>query len=136
MKVTLRPPAVSDTEICGRIVYEAFKDIAERHGFSAIFSSVEAATRVAKLFIDLPAIHSLVAEADGRVTGAVFLDEGDEIRSIGLIAVDPAAQGRGIGRRLIEDALDRARGAAGVRLVRVSYNTLAMALYASLGFEV
>src|SRR5206468_2157821 len=56
--------------------------------------------------------------------------------SVALIAVDPAVQQRGIGRRLMEAALERTRGAAGVRLVQEAYNTLAMSLYASLGFEV
>jgi GNAT superfamily N-acetyltransferase len=122
--------------VCGRIIYEAFQQIAEAHGFPPSFQSLEAATRVATFFIGLEAIHSLIAESDGRVAGAVFLDEGDEIRGVALIAVDPAVQRRRIGRRLMEAALARARGAAGVRLVQEAYNTLALALYASLGFEV
>lgn len=91
---------------------------------------------MATFFIGLEAIHSLIAESDGRVAGAVFLDEGDEIRGVALIAVDPAVQRRRIGRRLMEAALARARGAAGVRLVQEAYNTRALALSASLGFEV
>ena len=45
MNVTIRAAAVADTEACGRIIYEAFKGIAERHGFPPHFPSVEIATR-------------------------------------------------------------------------------------------
>jgi hypothetical protein len=81
-------------------------------------------------------ISGLVAEHDGRPVGSVFVDEGDVIQGVALIAVDPSVQQRGVGRRLMEAALERTRGAAGVRLVQEAYNTLAMSLYASLGFEV
>ena len=134
--VTLRRAVAADVAACARIVYDAFTAIGEAHRFPPSFPSLEAATRVSKFFIDLPAIWSLIAEHDGRPVGAVFVDEGDEIRGVALIAVDPAVQQRGIGRRLMEAALERTRGAAGVRLVQEAYNTLAMSLYASLGFEV
>jgi GNAT superfamily N-acetyltransferase len=134
--VTLRRAVPADVAACARIVYDAFKSIGEAHRFPPSFSSLDAATRVSKFFIDLPAIWSLVAEHDGRLVGAVFLDEGDAIRGVALIAVEPSVQQRGVGRRLMEAALERARGGAGVRLVQEAYNTLAMSLYASLGFEV
>lgn len=81
-------------------------------------------------------MHCLVAEQDGQVVGAIFLNEGDEIRAGGLIGVDPKVQRRGIGRQLMEAGLARARGAASVRLVQEAVNTHAMGLYAALGFEV
>jgi ribosomal protein S18 acetylase RimI-like enzyme len=51
-----------------------------------------------------------------------------------FLGVAPAAQGRGIGRRLMEAMLERADGAVGARLT--TGNPVALALYASLGFEV
>jgi GNAT superfamily N-acetyltransferase len=134
--ITLRPAVAGDAEACGRAAYAAFKEVDERHGFAPAFPSVEVATRVARLFIDLPAIHGIVAEVDGRVAGSVFLDEGDPIRSVGLVSVDPSAQARGVGRRLLEAALARAGDAIGVRLVQEPFNTGALGLYASLGFVV
>lgn len=134
--VTLRRALASDVDACGRIIHDAFREVAERHGFPPAFHSVEAATRVIKLFVDLPVLVNWVAEVEGRVVGSISLDEGDEIRAVALVAVDPSVQGRGVGRRLMKAALERARGAAGVRLVQEAYNRLAMALYASLGFEV
>jgi GNAT superfamily N-acetyltransferase len=136
MGVEFRRAVVADAEVCGGIIYDAFKDIADRHGFPPTFSSIEVGTRVAKLFIGLPAIHSLIAESDGRTVGAIFLDEGDPIRGVAIVAVQPSFQRRGIGRALMEAALERARSAAGVRLVQEAYNAPSMGLYASLGFEV
>ncbi|MEK7715119.1 MAG: hypothetical protein AAB387_06660 [candidate division NC10 bacterium] len=56
----------ADVEVCGRIIYDAFKDIAERHGFPPAFASVEVGARVAKLFIGLPAIWSFLPGASRR----------------------------------------------------------------------
>lgn len=136
MSVDLRPAVGADDEACGRLIYEAFKGIADRHGFPPAFPSIEVALRVARLFIGLPAIYSLVAVSAGRVAGVIFLDEGDPIRGVATVAVHPSVQGQSIGRTLMEAALERARGAAGVRLVQEAYNTQAMGLYASLGFSV
>lgn len=136
MAVELRPPVDTDVEACGRVIHEAFRDIADRHGFPPAFASVEAGTRVARLLLGLPAIWTRVAESEGRVIGLIFLDEGDPIRGIAIVAVDPSSQLRGTGRALMRAALERARGAAGVRLVQEAYNTHALGLYASLGFEV
>src|SRR5690606_34813907 len=67
--------------------------------------------------------------------GSNFLLEHDAIRGVGPITIDPACQGRGIGRRLMEAVIDRGRGALGIRLVQDAFNTASMSLYASLGFE-
>ena len=136
MNVTLRPLGHTDLDASAHIVHRAFTDIAERHGFPPSFPTIDVATRVVRLFLDIPVIVGLGAEMNGRLAGALFLDEGDEIRSVVVVAVDPASQRRGIGRQLMEAALERARGAAGVRLVQEGYNVHALALYASLGFEV
>jgi ribosomal protein S18 acetylase RimI-like enzyme len=133
--ITLRRAVAADAQACASILHEAFVGIATQHGFPSSFPSIEVAGRVAEHFLRIPAIHSLVAETGGRVAGVVFLDEGDPIAGVAAIAVDPALQGQGIGRRLMRAALERARGAVGVRLVQEAYNTGALALYASLGFE-
>ena len=136
MSLQLRPAVGADAAECGRVIYAAFKDVDERHGFTSGFTSAEHGTHVAKLFIELASIHGIVAADDGRLLGSVFLDQGDPIKSVGLIAVDPACQRTGIGRRLMEAAIAHAGDARGVRLVQEAFNTHAMGLYASLGFEV
>ena len=44
MELTIRRATAADGPDCGRICYEAFAAVANRHGFPADFSSVEAAT--------------------------------------------------------------------------------------------
>ena len=79
----------------------------------------------------------MAAERGGRVLGFNFLSERDPIRAVGPIVVDPAGQGRGVGRRLMTAVLDRAAaaGAPGVRLAQEAFNLGSLALYAGLGFE-
>lgn len=136
MNVTIRSAVDADAESCGRIIYEAFKGIHDRHGFPPPFSSVEAAIQVAKSRISHPEIFGVLAESDGQVIGSNFFDERDPIRGLGPITVDPQVQVRGVGRRLMEAVLERSRSAVGVRLVQDSFNMLSLSLYASLGFEV
>ena len=133
--MNLRSPAAADTEACGRIIYEAFKGINEAHGFPPDFPSMEVATQLAEAFIANPSIFAVIAEVDGKVVGSNFLWEGDPIRSVGPISVDPAAQGAGIGRRLMQAVLERGKDAAGIRLVQDAFNTRSISLYASLGFQ-
>jgi GNAT superfamily N-acetyltransferase len=97
---------------------------------------VEAGAQLATTFIESPSIYGVVAELDGRVVGSNFMAEGDPIRGIGPITVDPGVQGSGVGRRLMEAALARAGDALGVRLVQDAFNTRSMSLYASVGFNV
>ena len=136
MTPEIRPATSADAEACGRIIFEAFRAIADQHGFPWDFPSAEAGTQLAETFIATPSIYGVVAELDGRVVGSNFVAEGDPIRGIGPITVDPAVQGSGIGRRLMEAALERAGDAMGVRLVQDAFNTRSMPLYASLGFDV
>jgi ribosomal protein S18 acetylase RimI-like enzyme len=137
MALRVRPAVAADAEACGRIMHAAFKGIADAHGFPPDFPSAEAGRRLAAALIASPAAFGVVAESDnGRVVGSNFLAEGDPIRAVGPITVDPASQGSGAGRRLMEAVLDRAEAARGVRLVADAFNTRSVALYASLGFDV
>ena len=78
-----------------------------------------------------------LAELDGRVVGSNFLDERLRISGIGPISVDPAVQESGIGRRLMQDVLDRAaaRQVASVRLLQAGFNNRSLCLYTMLGFR-
>ena len=136
MAVTIRPAVASDASPCARIMYDAFAGIAENHRFPPDFPSEEAAAQLIEAFIAHPSIYGVVAERNGVVVGSNFLSEGDPIRGVGPITVGPAAQGSGIGRRLMNAVLQRAKDAVGVRLVQDSFNMRSVALYASLGFEV
>jgi predicted N-acetyltransferase YhbS len=136
MTPKIRPATPADAEACGRIIFEAFRGIADQHGFAWDFPSAEAGAQLATTFIAAPSIYGVVAELDGRVVGSNFMAEGDPIRGIGPITVDPSVQGSGVGRRLMEAALAQAGDATGVRLVQDAFNTRSMSLYAALGFDV
>ncbi len=137
MDIAIRPAADADADACGRICYEGFRAVNERHGFSPIFPSVEAAMRRVGAFIRHPSVFGVVAESSdgGRIVGFNFLSERDPIRAVGPVVIDPAVQGRRIGRRLMEAVLERARGTRGVRLLQDTFNTQSLALYAALGFD-
>jgi len=136
VNITIRPAVAADSEACGRIIYEAFKEIADRHGFPPHFTTVELAIQRAHHCINHSSIYGVVAESEGRIIGSNFLDERDPIRGLGPVTVNLSVQVRGVGRRLMEAVLERAGGAIGVRLVQDSFNMLSLSLYVSLGFEV
>lgn len=75
---------------------------------------------------------------DGRICGVLVLIEKDDHLLLDNVAVDPAAQGLGIGRRLIEAAEDVARtlGYATVRLYTHETMVENVALYEHLGFSI
>jgi ribosomal protein S18 acetylase RimI-like enzyme len=86
----------------------------------------------------------LVADADGRVIGYVMLHQSSPLAShshvleINGLAVDPAHQGHGVGRRLVQEAKGEAkrRGARKLSLRVLSQNVAARRLYESSGFAV
>jgi len=136
MDITIRPATDNDANACGRIYYEGFRSVAERHGFPPAFPSVEVAKQRVGAFIRHPSVFGVVAEnCDRKILGFNFLSERDPIRAVGPIVIDPATQGHGIGRRLMEAVLKRARTARSVRLLQDSFNVRSLSLYASLGFD-
>jgi GNAT superfamily N-acetyltransferase len=78
----------------------------------------------------------LVAEEDGRVVGCVQLALGSGRAYFGMLAVPPEAQGRGIGRRLIDEAeqLARRAGCSAMDIKVVNLRTDLVPLYDSLGY--
>ena len=75
---------------------------------------------------------------EGRICGVLVLIEKDGYLLLDNIAVDPAAQGLGIGRRLVEAAEDVAKtlGYATVRLYTHETMVENIALYEHLGFSI
>lgn len=132
----LRPARTEDIETCGRIIYEAFRSIGERHNFPLDFPTPESGLGMAEIVIGNPDIYGVVAEENGRLAGSNFLWEMDEIAGVGPITIAPDRQANGLGRKLMEAVIERGSGAPGIRLVQDAFNTASLSLYASLGFEV
>ena len=138
MNLTLRPGSPADAERCGTICYEAFKAIADRHGFPPDFPSPEAAVASTERRLSHAGYYGVVAELGNRIVGSAFLDERLAIACVASVTVDPTAQDRTIGRRLMEAMLERVaeRGCPGVRLIQATYHCRSLSLYTKLGFEV
>lgn len=79
----------------------------------------------------------LKAEADGRLAGFATLHLAAPTSSIGLIAVDPAMRGRGIGHALFACLTDlaAAAGCTAMQVVTESENRAALDFYSGLGFR-
>ena len=79
-----------------------------------------------------------VAELDGRIVGAIaIVDQPDRTAQLRWFLVHPDARGRGLGKRLLRDAVDfcRQRNYKGVFLWTISELTTAAHLYRDAGFE-
>ena len=138
MTTILRTARPDDAAPCASICYQAFKSIAENHGFLPDFPNSEVPAGMLAHAIDRDDVYIVVAESDGKVVGSNVLWENNPIAGIGPITVDPSAQGGSVGRLLMEAVLRRAqeRGFEGVRLVQAAFNNLTMSLYSKLGFDV
>jgi predicted N-acetyltransferase YhbS len=138
MDIRIRKGRPEDAEICGRICYEAFKTIAEAHGFPSDFPGPDVPIGMLRWMLEHPKFYGVVAEIDGRVVASNFLDERNPIAGVGPITVDPAVQNRAIGRRLMDAVHERAasKNFAGVRLIQSGFHTRSLSLYAKLGYDV
>ncbi|MGP0000764.1 MAG: GNAT family N-acetyltransferase [Acetobacteraceae bacterium] len=133
----LRLATPDDAAACGRICYDAFSAINDAHGFAREFPSVEATVGLLRMLLEHPGFYSVVAERDGTIIGSNFLDERSTIVGIGPISVDPAVQNQGVGRRLMQDVIDRAaaRNVPGVRLCQSAFHRRSLCLYTTMGFR-
>ncbi len=134
---TLRRATSEDAAACGRICYDAFSAINDVHGYPREFPSVEITVGLIGMLLNHPGFYGVVAERDGAIIGSNFLDERSSIVGIGPISVDPGVQNQGIGRRLMQDVIDRAaaRHTPGVRLCQAAYHRRSLCLYTTLGFR-
>jgi predicted N-acetyltransferase YhbS len=137
VSLELRPPTTEDVPELGRICYEAFKDISDKHNFPSDFESVAMARMIIGMLTASEEEYSVAAMMDGQPAGSNFLLAADEVGGLGPITVDVSAQGNGIGRALMQNVIDHAKeaGLERVRLLQDSFNMASLSLYASLGFD-
>ena len=76
-------------------------------------------------------------EGDQAIGTCAMIPRGDDEFELAKLAVTPAAQGRGVGQRLVESAVAFARGRGARRVSLVSNSGLgaALRLYERIGFE-
>ena len=136
--VTIRRAKPEDAPVCGRICFEAFHKISTDHNFPPDVPSEEQGVGTITRIFSHPGFYCVVAEADGRIVGSNCMDERGAIAGVGPITIDPNVQNRGVGRKLMDAVLDRARerNFAGVRLVQAAFHNRSLSLYTTLGFDV
>ena len=137
MPIAIRRAEAADAATCGTILYTAFQRLADHHNFPREFPSVEIATDLLSMLLANPGFYGIVAEQDGRIVGSNFVDHRSLIAGLGPISIDPNAQNQGIGRKLMQAAIDHfaARNIAGIRLVQAAYHNRTLCLYTTLGFQ-
>jgi predicted N-acetyltransferase YhbS len=137
MPITIRRAEAADTAQCGTILYTAFQRLADDHNFARDFPSVEVATGLVSMLLANPRFYGIVAEENGRIVGSNFADHRSSIVGIGPISIDPEAQNQGIGRKLMQTAIDHftATNVPGIRLVQAAYHNRSLCLYTRLGFQ-
>ena len=136
--VTIRRATPDDAPACGQICYDAFYKINRDHGFPPDIPSKEVGIGLLSSTFSHPGFYCVVAEVDGHIAGSNCMDERSAIAGVGPITVDPNVQNRGVGRKLMDALLDRARehGVAGVRLVQATFHNRSLSLYMTLGFDI
>ena len=143
----LRPGRIEDADKVGKIIFEAFSAVADKHNFPADFPSVDVARGLASSLLSNPRFYSIIAEDNtsnggedkDSIVGSNFLDERSNIvAGVGPLTIDPKYQNKGTGRQLMINALERAKNKnfPARRLLQASYHSRSLALYATLGFEV
>lgn len=132
----LREARSEDIPRCGKIMYEAFKDIAERHGFPPDFPNAEAASGLLGALHDTPSFDAMVAEEADEVLGSIFVSRRSPVGGISVITVDPKAQDRSLGRRLMQEGMGllQDQGHNRQQLVQAAYHNRSLCLYTKLGF--
>jgi GNAT superfamily N-acetyltransferase len=134
---TIRRARPEDARPCGRICYEAFVKINTDHGFPPELPEAGAAVGVLSMMVSYPGFWCVVAERNGRIIGSTCLDERSRVSGAGPVTVEPSGQNSGVGRHLMEAALNRSRErqVPSVRLLRSSFHNRSLALYTRLGFD-
>lgn len=132
----LREARPEDLAACGAAMYEAFRNIAERHGFPPDFPDAQTATGLLGMLLEAPGFDAAVVEEGGEVLGSVFVSRRSPVGGISVVTVDPKAQDRGLGKQLTQRGMEmlHEQGHARQQLIQAAYHNRSLCLYAKLGF--
>ncbi len=119
----------NDLEAVGGVLFRAFNDASSRHGYAPRMADAKEGTAWAWAILRHGPHELVVADVDGRAAGICCLHPRGEQGGIGPVAVDPALQGRGVGRMMMEEVIRRSRGLQSVRLFQEAFNPASFSLY-------
>lgn len=138
LELDIRPPRRDELTAAGAVTVAAYQAQGMAvAGYLSELADTDRRDREADLLV--------AVDGDGTVLGTVtFCPAGSSWREIAredeaefrMLAVDPAVQGRGVGRALVSACLDRARelGLRGLVLSTPAQNSRAHDLYERMGF--
>jgi predicted N-acetyltransferase YhbS len=137
MTMEIRPVKTGDVQACGRVTYEAFKDISECHNFPPDFPSAEVARELLTGLLEAPGFDAFVAEDAGHIVGSIFVSRRSRVGGISVLTVDPMVQNHGVGRRLLQHGMEFLveRGHMRQQIVQAGYHNRSLCLYAKSGFS-
>lgn len=141
MTVTVRPAVAADHPAISRLTlgaYEADGQFVGAEHYTSVLADVAGRAGAGELLV-------AVSPADSVLGAVLYVAAGSAYAEISrpgeaefrMLAVDPAAQGRGVGRALVHACVERAVG-AGCTAVVICVRDFAVAaqkLYESFGFE-
>jgi GNAT superfamily N-acetyltransferase len=131
--VRIRPMGPGDVTAADLVAFDALRGAAPEFGESYEARAQRGRSRVAHLLETDPGGAWVAEDAGGRVVGLALALVREGLWGLSLYAVEPALQGNGVGRRLLEPALGYADGARGAMIVS-STDPKAMRRYARAGF--
>jgi predicted N-acetyltransferase YhbS len=134
-----RPGRIEDVNEVGKIIFDAFTFLANKHHVPSDFPTLNVGIDAASYFLSNPGFYSVISECNGKIVGTNFLDErSNMVSGVGPITVDPNYQNKGIGRQLMKNVMERAanKNFPAIRLLQTSYNSQSLSLYVNLGFEI
>lgn len=143
LRLRLRPAVIEDVKEVGRIIFEAFSDIADKHGFPREFPNIDTAINAAAFFLSNPGFYSVIVEevnnnTSNKIIGSNLLDERSGlVAGVGPITINQRSQNKGAGRHLMINVMERAKSKnyPALRLLQAAYHNRSLALYTSLGFD-
>jgi predicted N-acetyltransferase YhbS len=140
MSVTIRTIKQSDAEACGKIGYLAHKTISSAHGYPSEQPSEEFGIDLVKRLLDNPNSWGFLAEEkqQGNIIGSIFIHKfsPSPVAVIGPLTVHPSVEGGGIGKLLMDVALNKAheQNLERIRLVQSPSHIRSFVLYTKCGF--
>lgn len=142
--ISIRPWAQNDFAQAARIIHRSYCDTADSR-INSQYRTEEGCAELLAILTDhiwcgdfLGGVSCVALRPSGSLAGVLIASRvSSGVGHIGQISVHPAHQNRGIGRRLIETALEefRRRGFSKVTLAVTNANQSADHLYESCGFR-
>ncbi|MFE5563727.1 GNAT family N-acetyltransferase [Amycolatopsis japonica] len=135
--LVLRPPRPGDF---GWVVHRHGALYSREYGWDERFEALVA--RVVAEYVDRrgdPRQAGWIAELDGERVGSIFCMPAEDgvTAKLRMLLLEPAARGRGVGRRLVSECVEfaRASGYPAMELWTVSLLEAARAIYQKAGFQ-